>query len=216
MKIPFLFLRLFFLCNLSLATLFTVNAQAEVESDLLKAPQSCLQYAEFRQERILSGLPKPLVSRGRIVLDCNRGTLWSTHTPISETLIYTFSGKHWLVNAQGDVEPIKSAPQKRIGDILARIVRGDTEFIEKYFRRERVEQTIHLLPAQKRLKKYIEAITLEETPGGITVRVARTDQQNMRIDISAIRALASLDVDSCQALLETPAGCAQLLTGTGG
>jgi hypothetical protein len=191
-------------------------AQQAAVKDLLQAPKSCLQYAEFRQEKTLSGLPKPLVSKGRILLDCNRGTLWSTRTPISETLVYTFSGKHWLINAEGELQPIKSAPQKRIGDILARIVRGDHEFIDKYFQREITGQTTRLLPAQKRLKKYIETITLEETPEGMTVLVARTDKQNMRIDISAVRELQNLDAQSCQALLETSVGCAQLFSEAGG
>lgn len=190
-------------------------AQEAAAKDLLKTPQSCLQYAEFRQERILNGLPKPLVSRGRILLDCNRGTLWTTRTPISETLVYTFSGKHWLINAEGDVQPIKSAPQKRIGDILARIVSGDHEFIDKYFQREITGQATRLLPVQKRLKKYIETITLEETTAGTTVLVARTDKQNMRIDISAVRELQNLDAQSCLTLLETSAGCAQLFARTG-
>lgn len=215
MKPRIIFLRLC-LSALSLVAFSSVYAQENVAKDPLKPPQSCLQYAEFRQEKILSGLPKPLVSRGRILLDCKRGTLWSTRTPISETLVYTFAGKHWLVNAEGDVEPIKGAPQKRIGDILARIVRGDSEFLEKYFHREVAGQTTRLLPAQKRLKKYIETITLEETPDGMAVLVARTDKQNMRIDISAIRTLTSLDAESCQTLLETTAGCAQLLAGAGG
>lgn len=190
-------------------------AQEAAAKDLLQAPKSCLQYAEFRQEKTLNGLPKPLVSKGRILLDCNRGTLWSTRTPISETLVYTFSGKHWLINAEGEVQPIKSAPQKRIGDILARIVRGDHEFIDKYFQREVTGQTTRLLPAQKRLKKYIETITLEETPEGMAVLVARTDKQNMRIDISAVRELQNLDAQSCQALLETSVGCAQLFSEAG-
>jgi hypothetical protein len=191
-------------------------AQQAAVKDLLQAPKSCLQYAEFRQEKTLNGLPKPLVSKGRILLDCNRGTLWSTRTPISETLVYTFSGKHWLINAEGEVQPIKSTPQKRIGDILARIVRGDHEFIDKYFQREVTGQTTRLLPAQKRLKKYIETITLEETPEGMVVLVARTDKQNMRIDISAVRELQNLDAQSCQNLLETSAGCAQLFSEAGG
>lgn len=191
-------------------------AQEAAAKDLLEGPKSCLQYAEFRQEKSLTGLPKPLVSKGRILLDCNRGTLWSTRTPISETLVYTFSGKHWLINAEGEVQPIKSAPQKRIGDILARIVRSDHEFIDKYFQREVTGQTTRLLPAQKRLKKYIETITLEETPEGMAVLVARTDKQNMRIDISAVRELQNLDAQSCQSLLETSAGCAQLFSEAGG
>lgn len=190
-------------------------AQEAAAKDLLEGPKSCLQYAEFRQEKSLTGLPKPLVSKGRILLDCNRGTLWSTRTPISETLVYTFSGKHWLINAEGEVQPIKSAPQKRIGDILARIVRGDHEFIDKYFQREVTGQTTRLLPAQKRLKKYIETITLEETTAGMAVLVVRTDKQNMRIDISAVRELQNLDAQSCQSLLETSAGCAQLFAGAG-
>lgn len=216
MKIRCIFLRLSCLCGLSLASVSGLSAPETAVKDLLETPQSCLQYAEFRQEKTLSGLPRPLVSRGRILLDCNRGTLWSTRTPISETLVYTFGGKHWLVNAEGGVEPIKGAPQKRIGDILARIVRGDSEFIDKYFRREVAGQTTQLLPTQKRLKKYIETITLEETPAGMTVLVARTDKQNLRIDISAIRALPDLDAESCRTLLETSAGCAQLLAGADG
>ena len=214
MKIS-LFVRLCVFC-VSFATLPQTFAQEATTKDLLKIPQSCLQYAEFRQERILNGLPKPLVSRGRILLDCNRGTVWSTRTPISETLVYTFGGKHWLINAEGDVQPIKSAPQKRIGDILARIVRGDHEFIDKYFQREVTGQTTRLLPAQKRLKKYIETITLEESSAGTTVLVARTDKQDMRIDISAVRELQNLDAQTCQSLLETSAGCAQLFAGAGG
>lgn len=183
---------------------------AEEKQDILDTPKPCLQYAEFRQEKRLEGLPKPLVSRGRILLDCNRGTLWHTQMPIQETLVYTFSNKHWLVKADGEVQPIKNAAQKRIGDILARIVRGDREFLDKYFRRETEANTTRLLPTQRRLKKYIDNITLDETPEGVRVTVVRTDNQNMQIDLSAMRELTQLDDLSCRALLEADTGCAQL------
>lgn len=186
------------------------GALAQENNDLLKTPQACLQYAEFRQEKMLQGLPRPLVSQGSILLDCNRGTLWSTRTPIEETLVYTFGRKHWLVKADGEILPIKNAAQKRIGDILARIVSGDREFIDKYFHRETADQTTRLLPAHKRLKKYIEFIALEELAEGLRVTVARTDKQNMLIAISALRELPQLDAKSCSALLETDAGCALL------
>lgn len=180
------------------------------ESALLQAPQACLQYAEFRQERILEGLSRPLVTRGRIVLDCERGTVWSTRTPIVETLVYAFSGEHWLVNGDGEAQQIKNPAQKRIGDILARIVRGDQEFVDQYFQREVVGQTTRLLPTQKRLKRYIEAITLDEISDGFRVAVARTDKQNIKMEIYALRPLAQLDAQSCRTLLETDAGCLQL------
>jgi hypothetical protein len=187
-----------------------LSAAFAQEDGLLKTPRPCFQYAEFRQEKVLQGLPRPLVSSGRILLDCNRGTLWNTRTPIEETLIYTFDGKHWLVKADGEVLSIKNAAQKRIGDILARIVRGDREFIEKYFHRETAGRTTRLLPAQKRLKKYIESIDLQELSEGLRVTVTRTDGQNMLLVISALRDLPSLNAKSCSALLQTDAGCAQL------
>lgn len=191
--------------------LIPLAAQSSEENhDILETPRSCLQYAEFRQEKQLQGLPKPLVSRGRILLDCNRGTVWHTRTPIQETMVYTFGNKHWLVKADGEVQPIKNAAQKRIGDILARIVRGDREFLDKYFRRETTGDTTQLVPTQKRLKKYIDTIALNKTAQGFQVTVVRTDNQNMHIDLSAIRELAQLDKDSCRALLETDSGCAQL------
>jgi len=195
---------------LLLAPWSATSAESTAEAKLIDAPRACWQYAEFRQEKLLAGLPKPLVSRGRILLDCNRGTLWSTRTPIQETLVYTFSGKHWLAKGDGEVQPIKNAAQKRIGDILARIVRGDREFTDKYFQQEIIGQTTRLVPAQKRLKKYIEHITLDESAEGVRVYVARTDQQNMQIDISGLRELPQLDAQSCRALLESDAGCAQL------
>lgn len=185
-------------------------AQNAAGASLMDAPRACLQYAEFRQEKILEGLPRPLVSRGHILLDCNRGTLWSTRTPINETLVYTFSGKHWLVKADGEVQPIKNTAQKRIGDILARIVRGDREFVDKYFRRQTEGNITQLLPSQRRLKKYIDSITLDETPEGLQITVARTDKQNMRMDISGVGELAQLDAQSCATLLQNEAGCAQL------
>src|SRR5688572_2905053 len=63
-------------------------------------PDSCLQYAEFSQEKHLSGLPKPLITRGRIVVDCNRGTVWNTDWPIQESIVYQVNGKQWMINAE--------------------------------------------------------------------------------------------------------------------
>lgn len=205
--------RLFVLLSLWLPT--TVLAAEPSNPMALDAKPPCLQYAEFRQEKMLEGLARPLVSRGRILVDCNRGTLWSTRTPIHETMVYTFGGKHWLVKADGEVQPIKNAAQKRIGDILARIVRGDREFVDKYFRQETRGQTTYLLPTQRRLKKYIEDISLEETPEGLRILVARTDKQNMLLQISQLRELPELDVSSCKTLLANEAGCAQLFSAEG-
>jgi hypothetical protein len=208
MVLSFFRLRLIGLCSLWL--LLVSASAAWADASLLDAPPPCWQYAEFRQEKILEGLPRPLVSRGRILLDCHSGTLWNTRTPIQETLVYTFGGKHWLIKGDGDAQPIKNAAQKRIGDILARIVRGDREFVDQYFQREVQGQITHLLPTQKRLKKYIDRITLDESATGVTVSVARTDQQNMKIEIYALRDLLQLDAQSCAQLLEGDAGCAQL------
>lgn len=196
------------LCLIGLAT--PVWAQEPPLTLPLDEPQACLQYAEFQQQRRLVGLPKPLVSSGRILLDCERGTLWNTTVPIHETVVYTFSGKHWLIKASGAEQEIKNSVQKRIGDILSRLVRGDRAFIDKYFHREPSGNITRLLPTQRRLKKYIENIDLEPTPDGLRVSVVRTDQQNMIIDISSLRALSSLDVDSCNSLLGTEQGCARL------
>jgi len=191
-----------------------VAQQSQPVSPLDKAG-ACLQYAEFQQQRTLTGLPRPLVSQGRILLDCKRGTLWSTTAPIRETLVYTFGGKHWLIKPASEPQEIKNAAQKRIGDILSRLVRGDRAFIEKYFRQESTGHVIRLLPTQRRLKKYIENIDLEETSNGLRVVVARTDKQNMIIDVSSVRALASLDAQSCYRLLDTEQGCAQLFAADG-
>lgn len=174
-------------------------------------PDSCLQYAEFRQEKTLPGLAKPLISRGKIIINCNEGTLWRTQWPIQEAIIYRLDGKQWIIKSSGEKEEVKNAVQKRVGSMISRIMRGDQAFIDKYFQREEQGEFIRLLPVQKRLKKYIESIELKKTPSDTQVLVKRVDGQNMRLNVSAVRHLSTLDLATCQSLLEEQAGCDLLL-----
>lgn len=170
-------------------------------------PQSCLQFAEFRQEKYLTGLPKPLVTRGKVVVDCERGTVWSTDKPIRETLVYQMDGKQWLIKSATDKQEIKNAVQKRVGTIISRIMRGDESFINKYFARETIENTTRLVPSQKRLKKYIHNIDLQPQDAGMRVQVKRVDEQDMVLELSNMRPLTQLDAASCATLLQSTLGC---------
>lgn len=184
------------------------TAAQEIAADVtMLPPNTCLQYAEFSQEKHLTGLPKPLTTRGKIVVDCNRGTVWNTDWPIQESIVYQANGKQWMINAEGEQKEIKNAAQKRVGNLIARIVRGDESFIDKHFKRERQDQTIRLLPVQKRLQKYIERIDVQQVPTGMKVQVKRVDGQDMLLEISGMRSLTEMDASICRMLMQSPIGC---------
>lgn len=185
-----------------------VMAAQEIAGDATALrPNSCLQFAEFSQEKHLKGLPKPLTTRGKVVVDCNRGTVWNTDWPIQESIVYQANGKQWMINAEGEQKEIKNAAQKRVGNLIARIVRGDESFIDKHFKRESQDQTLRLLPVQKRLKKYIESIDIQQSPAGMKVQVKRVDGQDMLLEISGMRSLTEMDAAICRTLMQSPIGC---------
>lgn len=98
------------------------------------APGEILE-GRFRQERILSGLDRPLVSEGRFLLAPGRGLIWRTETPLASATVLTESGMGQFL---GDRLAMRLSADRlpalaRLYAILGAALAGDLTSIERDF-----------------------------------------------------------------------------------
>jgi len=162
--------------------LFASNAQATEPtltptSVLPKSP--CSFAGDFTQSKTITGLDKALESAGSFYYHCQDGVIWSTHSPIKETLIFSRSGDHAKVIEQR-VSKLKGRQSKLLGKLLNSMMGGNQTEIEQQFELHNITNSsteFELLPKKKSLKRAIKKIHLAFT------KPENTDLQKINIQI---------------------------------
>ncbi|MCW5752060.1 MAG: outer membrane lipoprotein carrier protein LolA [Alphaproteobacteria bacterium] len=89
----------------------------------------------FRQERILAGLERPLVSEGRFLVVPGLGLIWRTETPLSSSMILTGAGMDQYV---GERLAMRLSADRlpglaRLHAALAAAMAGELQALERDF-----------------------------------------------------------------------------------
>lgn len=123
-------------------------------------PESpCSFSGNFVQTKIITGLDKKLESTGAFYYHCDSGVIWSTNTPIEETLVFNRSGDNFQIKDQQALK-LKSRQSKLLGKLLNSMMSGDQTEIEQQFLINNTENGYELLPKKKSLKRAIKSIQL--------------------------------------------------------
>ncbi|MES1954802.1 outer membrane lipoprotein carrier protein LolA [Salinisphaera hydrothermalis] len=136
---------------------------------------------QFVQHKHLAELDQPLVSRGRYVVDRDRGLLWQVEKPVKSTLVIT--PKALTESSQGQQTAHISAEQQpalgAVASILLAVFQGNTGQLSQYFdiqhpNADAQPATLVLTPKTDAVKQFITRLKL--TGDEHTVHRIRIDQ----------------------------------------
>jgi hypothetical protein len=166
----------------SVMPLWAGGPVAEIQSMLAKPKVLC---GRFDQNKQLTGLKKPLVSKGRFCVVADKGVLWRTLQPFPNTLRLT---RDEIVQLQGDrvamrLDAKQEPAVQMINSVLFALLAGDLNEIGKLFE---VDGAIHENSWRVTLKardpalirvistvaldggEYVKSITINESSGDRT------------------------------------------------
>lgn len=162
-------------------------------------PRQCYFSGRFAQNRNVESIPAPLESQGEFLFSCDHGLIWHTGLPTRETIIYTNSKKHYLVDADGKMEPLKGRLHANMALLLNGLMGADVHYLEKYFSFITTEpDNIELQPKKKNMRKFIEQLDLRKHGDSIEINLVNDARNNTVIRISDIQILSGLDIEQCR------------------
>lgn len=189
-----------------LLALFTSVTYAQTQEPSLTTylPDDCYHSGDYRQSEIVSGLSRPLITTGSYVYDCRQGLIWHTQTPIVETIVYARSGDTLLITEHGERRQLESRVHRRIGELLNQLIGGNSGYIRKTFTLQPAANGFTLTPNNRRMKKFLSAVKLNNHSDGVTLTLQHPDNESTSVDISERVAHANLDEASCIAIATIP------------
>lgn len=95
---------------------FNLNAQI-LPGKTNSLPSGGVLEAHFTQKRHLNGIPKPIESKGQMILWEGNGLVWSTMTPFPNTICITGKGLFQIEN-QNKIPLIKAGNESAIFEML--------------------------------------------------------------------------------------------------
>lgn len=136
-----------YLTKKSLATIFALFISnifsfsfAEINFQLpVKYP---VLYVDFKQERIIHGLTKPIVSEGSMIVYENEGLFWNQATPFAMTLLLTETKMvNQVKNGKKEIISAKDNPALfQFNHLLSALFSMDTDLIAQYFKIQSVQK----------------------------------------------------------------------------
>jgi len=172
-----------------------VSAANEPDKESYELPLNtgtCSFTGTFEQVKTLAGLPEPLVSNGVFYYHCDRGVIWKTQQPVSESLVFQKLGQAYKVN-DGQSVRLKSRQGKLLGQLLNNLISGDTARLETYFELSQSnEQQLHLKPKKPSIKRAIKTIVLETHVGPFenadhAVKISLVDRNQQLTEIVSVQ-----------------------------
>ena len=166
---------LFFIAATPALVLASGKAASLTLSDLkgrLREPKTLS--ADFVQRRELKGIKRPLVSRGRVVLERGRGVLWDQASPFLQRMTVTPGRVRIELEGRKSAEeiPVTDPKAKAFAGLVEGVLAGDTAQLEAHFKVESVRAlpgdrwAMALLPREAMLSRAFSRI---EITGGSVV-----------------------------------------------
>lgn len=169
-----------------LALCTSLTARADDLQDILQAlAAKPLVRAEFRQEKTLPALKKPLHSEGQLVFAGKEGVLLFIRKPVQAQLVIT---PDILLQKTARTQArlrLDQSPYGAVAGIFSQLMSGDASKLKKTFRVEALEKkgtawTLSLRPRDNRLQKlfatlrirgddYLRELHISDTSGGETL-----------------------------------------------
>lgn len=167
-----------------LVGLFT-NVQANTpEAAVL--PAHSMMKAQFVQNRYLSGVPMPIISKGNLTLAEGRGLVWDTLTPFPSTLIITKKG---LFQWDGQTKaPVIKGGDKAIFEVMGQIFNVAPGKTIPGFTLEKVPAkkkfwSLRLVPGHPQVTNFIKCIIITGGKYITHISIQRPNGDHDEIDI---------------------------------
>ncbi len=162
-----------------------VHADELLGKILQRLAEPAVVRAQFVQERHLSDLARPAVSRGRLTVSRRDGVLWQIESPVRLALAFTPSG---IVETGADgVRRVRGqrrgAPEAEVGRLMQDILGANEATLKASFDARAAGSlerwTVRLAPRAREMARflrevrlggghYLETIEIEETSGNLT------------------------------------------------
>lgn len=176
-------------------------------------PQHCYFSGRFVQNRKVESIPASLESQGNFLFSCEHGLIWHTGLPTRETVIYTNGKKHFQVDSDGRIEPLKGRLHDNMALLLNGLMGADVNYLEKYFSFGTIEpDNVELQPKKKNMRKFIEQLNLRKLDESIEINLVNDARNNTTIRIYDIQVLNEFGIEQCRRHYPEPANiCDSLL-----
>ncbi len=161
-------------------------------------PTQCFHSGEFIQTQTFVGLDKPLVSNGRYLYSCKMGLIWVNEHPVKEQLIYRQSGQSVSLSDTGVAVELDGRADRAIASMLTGIMGNQQSYLEKLFNIEENEGQLELVPKRKRMKKYVEKMTLSKVNALPVTSLYFSSGDVLRFNFSNLESYESLGSFSCK------------------
>ena len=165
---------------------FPVHADELLGKILQRLAEPQVVRAQFVQERFISDMTRPTVSRGRITVSRQDGVLWQIESPLTMTLAFTPSGiiqtgADGVRRRQGER---RGAVETEIARVMQGILGADEQALKANFDARAsgtLERwTVRLTPRAREMARFLklvrlggsqhlESIEIEETSGNSTL-----------------------------------------------
>lgn len=160
-------------------------------------PAGSVLEADFIQQRHLKMIPKPIESKGHLILWEGKGLIWSTFTPFPNALLITQKGLYQLEDTL-KTPMIKAGGDTALFNVMASIfnVRDDKEikgFTIKNLPSKDGNWRISLTPQHNRVQNFIQSILLEGNTHITHVTISRPngDYDEIKLTSHTIKEAAS-------------------------
>lgn len=172
------------------------NTATESEKELLANvfPTSCHFSGQFSQLKHIDGLPVPLLSEGDFFFSCDLGLVWNTHSPFNEVILFVNAAKNYLVDDEGEIQPLSGITQYILSKVLMRLLQGDTDYFAEEFIVTPAEgsEMLMLRPESYFMQKGIDNIQFKKNESleeGVSLSVVVTDTtgQKTKVQINRIQ-----------------------------
>lgn len=169
---------LFFACA------FPVHADELLAGILKRLGEPAVVRAQFVQERLITDMTRPTLSRGRIAVSRRDGLLWRIESPLKLTLAFTPTA---IIETGGDGVRRQRAQGRSVDAQIGRVLRGilgaDEQVLREGFEAAAAGSperwTIRLAPRAREMARvlreirlgggrHLETIEVEETAGNLT------------------------------------------------
>lgn len=184
-------------CVLCSSPVWALQAQKE-QADSVLMSDGCYFSGTFTQKKHIKGLDQAAESSGQFVYSCDRGVIWSTDLPQSDTLVLRSaqpghkSAAYRIVDQK--IERLKSRQSRFLTELIMNLMGADRTALESHFEIETTETgALRLFPIKRQMKRAIQSIDVSKLSSDKTqldesgIIIAIVDRHAERTVIEAIK-----------------------------
>lgn len=166
-------------------------------------PQSCYQTGQFEQQKPLGKTNKMITTNGRYAFACDKGLVWHTQSPLTETTVYQLNGHQWIKSDDQPMQLLTGKIHQHLGKILNQLIGGNQDYLRKNFVVSETDNLLQLTPRQSRMKKFLLGIEIARNEQGVNIKLQHPKDNFTSVRIVNIQNMTSLSELDCRESTQT-------------